>query len=57
VYHITDVVGLQDFLREEFNLWAENGSWVEETWESYKDVIFEGIKRYEAQKIEEKSGP
>ena len=57
MYHITDVVGLQDFLREEFNLWAENGSWVEETWESYKDVIFEGIKRYEAQKIEEKSGP
>jgi endonuclease/exonuclease/phosphatase family metal-dependent hydrolase len=45
-YHKTDVLGLQAFLREKFNLWAGNGSCVEEIWESYKDIIFEGIKPY-----------
>jgi hypothetical protein len=44
VYHKTDVLGLQAFLREKFELWAGNGSCVEEIWNSYKDIIFEGIK-------------
>jgi RNA binding exosome subunit len=43
---MTDVLGLQAFLREKFELWAGNGSSVEEIWHSYKDIIFEGIKRY-----------
>jgi len=51
VYHKTDVLGLQAFLRENFNLWAGNGSCVEDIWKSYKDIIFEGIKRYVPQKI------
>ena len=46
VYHKTDVLGLQTFLREKFNLWAGNGSCVQEIRKSYKDIIFEGIKRY-----------
>jgi hypothetical protein len=46
LYHKTDVLGLQAFLREKFKLWAGNGSCVEEIWNSYKDIIFEGIKRY-----------
>jgi hypothetical protein len=46
VYHKTDVLGLQAFVREKFELWAANGSCVEEVWNSYKDIIFEGIKRY-----------
>ena len=40
VYHKTDVLGLQASLREKFNLWARNGSCVEEIWRSYKDIIF-----------------
>jgi DNA topoisomerase IB len=50
LYHNTDVLGLQAFLREKFKLWAGNGSCVEEIWNSYKDIIFEGIKRYVSNK-------
>jgi hypothetical protein len=46
VYHKTDVLGMQAFLREKFSLWAGNGSCVEEIWKNYKDIISEGIKRY-----------
>ena len=42
VYHKTDVLGLQKFLREKFYLWAGNGSCVEDICKSYKDIIFEG---------------
>ena len=52
-YHKTDVLGLQAFLREKFNRWAGNDSCLEEIWESYKDIIFEGIKRYVPQKSSE----
>jgi len=51
MYHKTDVLGLQAFLREKFNLWAGNGSCVEDIWKIYKHIIFEGIKRYVPQKI------
>jgi len=51
VYHKTDVSGLQAFLPEKLNLWAGNGSCMEEIWKSYKDIILEGIKRYIPQKI------
>ena len=51
VYHKTDVLGLQAFLQEKFNLWAGNGSCIEEIWKSYKDIIFKGTKRYVPQKI------
>ena len=51
MYHKTDVLGLQNFLLEKFNLWAGNGSCVEKIWKSYKDIIFEGIKHYVPQKI------
>jgi hypothetical protein len=47
----TDVLRLQAFLREKFNLWVGNGSGVEEIWKSYKDIIVEGIKRYVHQTI------
>jgi hypothetical protein len=53
VYHKKDVLGLQAFLREKFELWAGNGSCVEEIWNSYKDIIFEGIKRYVPKKNSE----
>ena len=51
VYHKTDALGLQAFLRENFILWAGNGSCVEDIWKSYKGIIFEGIKHYVPQKI------
>jgi hypothetical protein len=44
VYHKTDVLGLQGFLREKFSLWTVNGCCVEEIWKNYKDIIFESIK-------------
>ena len=46
VYQKTDVLGLQVCLQERFNSWAGNGSYVEEIWKNYKDIIFEDIKRY-----------
>ena len=45
LYHKTDVLGLQAFLREKFKLWAGNGSCVEEIWNSYKDIIFEECRK------------
>jgi len=51
VYHKTDVLGFQASLRENFNMWALNGSCVEEIWKNYKDIIFQGIKLYVPQKI------
>jgi hypothetical protein len=51
VYHKTDVLGLQNFLREKFSLSAGNGSSVEEIWKSYKEIVFEGIERFVPKKI------
>jgi hypothetical protein len=51
VYHKKDVLGLQKFLWEKFKLWAGNGSCVKDIWESYMDIILEGIKRYVTHKI------
>jgi hypothetical protein len=45
LYHKTDVLGLQTFLREKFTLWAGNGSSVEGIWKSYRDTVFEGMER------------
>ena len=46
VYHKTDVLGLQDFLRGKFKLWAGNCSCVEEIRRSCKGIIFKDIKCY-----------
>jgi len=51
----TDVSGLQAFLRDKFNVWAGNGSCVKEIRKYFKDIIFEGIKRYIPQKIQSKN--
>ena len=51
LYHKTDVLGQQVFLREKFYLCAGNGGCVEEILKSYKDIIFERTKRYVPQKI------
>jgi hypothetical protein len=31
-YHKTDILGLQNFLRENLQIWANNGSCVEDIW-------------------------
>ena len=46
VYHKTDVLVLQAFLLETFNLWAGNGSCVQEIWKTYTDTNFESIRCY-----------
>ena len=51
VCHKADVLVLQDFLRKKFNLWAGNGSCVQEKWKIYKDTNFESIICYVSQKI------
>jgi hypothetical protein len=50
-YHKTDILGLQAFLWDEFNLWAGNGSCVEKIQENFKDIIFEALKRNVPQQI------
>jgi hypothetical protein len=39
-YHKTNVPGLQSYLRGKFASWASNGSFVEEIWKSFKEIIF-----------------
>jgi len=51
LYQKTDVLGLQAFLREKFNLWAGNRSCLEDIWKGYKYKIIECIKRYVFKKI------
>jgi hypothetical protein len=51
VYHETDVLGLQTFLLETFHMWAGNGNCLEEIRMSYKDIIFDCIKRYVPKKL------
>jgi hypothetical protein len=49
--HKTDVIGLQTFLRENFPVWASNGSYVEEIWDNFKNIEYECIERFVPHKI------
>jgi hypothetical protein len=51
VYNKTDVVGLQNFLRNKFAVWASNGSCVEEIWNNFKNILYEYIERFVPHKI------
>jgi hypothetical protein len=44
VYHKTDVLVFQTFLRDKFAIWAGNGSCVEEIWKNFKQIVFESIE-------------
>ena len=46
MFQQSNVLGLQTLLRNKYKQWAESGSSVEEIWTNYKEIIFEGIKRY-----------
>jgi len=51
VYHKTNVLGLQQFLRDKLPTWANNGSCVQDIWKNFKDIVFEGIERFIPHKI------
>ena len=51
VYNKTDVSGLQTFLRDKYVVWASNGSSVEEIWNKFKNIVYEGIERFVPHKI------
>ena len=51
VYNKTDVLGLQTFLRDKFEVWASNGSCVEEIWNNFKNTVYECIERFVPHKI------
>ena len=46
MYHKTNVLGLQKFLRDKLPTWANNGSCVEDIWKNFKDIVFECIKNF-----------
>jgi len=46
VYNKTDVLGLQTFLRDKFAVWASNSSCVEEIWNNFKNIVYEGIESF-----------
>ena len=50
-YHKTNVVGLQSFLWDKLPIWASNGSCVEDIWNNFKGIVFEGIERFVPHKI------
>jgi hypothetical protein len=50
-YHKTNILGLQQFLRDKLPTWANNGSCLEDIWKKFKDIVFEGIERFVLHKI------
>jgi hypothetical protein len=46
VYNKTDVLGLKNFLRDKFAVWASNGSCVEDIWNIFKNILYECIERF-----------
>jgi hypothetical protein len=55
VYHKTDVLGLQTFLRDKFGIRASNDSCVEEIWSNFKETVSKCIKRFVPHKIVKKT--
>jgi len=46
IFHKTNRLGLQTLLRNRYKQWASTSSGVEEIWSNFKEIIWEGIKRY-----------
>ena len=46
MYHKTNVLGMQTFLREKYKQWVGIGSCVEEIQTNYKEIIFKSIECY-----------
>jgi hypothetical protein len=50
-HHKTNELGLQTFFRDKLPTWANNGSYVEDKWNTFKDIVFERIESFVPQKI------
>jgi len=50
-YHKTNVLGLQNFLRDKLPIWVNNGSCAEDIRNNFKDIVFEGIEHFVPHKI------
>jgi hypothetical protein len=58
VYNKTNITGLQTFLRDKFVAWASNGKSVEEIWNNFKNIVYEGIEQFVPhKKIRKNSDP
>jgi hypothetical protein len=58
VYHKANVLELQTHLRDKCAIWASSGTYVEEVWNNFKNIILESIERFIPHKILRKnSGP
>ena len=51
IYHKTNVLELQNFLRDIFPTWANNSGCIEDIRKNFKDIVFEGIKHFVVHKI------
>jgi hypothetical protein len=49
--HKTNILSLQNVLRDKLPIWANNGSCVEDIWKNFKDIIFKSIERFVLHKI------
>jgi hypothetical protein len=45
-YNKTNVLGLEQFLRDKLPTWANNGSCVEDILKNFKDIVFECIESF-----------
>ena len=57
MYHKTDLLGLQNFLRDKFALWARNRSCVEEIWTGFKEIVYVSIQSFVPHKLLRKKNP
>jgi hypothetical protein len=55
VYNKTDITGLKTFLRDKFVAWASNSKSVEEIWNNFKNIVYEGIEQFEPHKKNRKN--
>jgi hypothetical protein len=51
VYKKTDVLGLQNFFRDKFAVWASNSSCGDEIWNNFKNILYECTERFVPHKI------
>jgi len=47
----TDVLVLQNVLRDKFAVWTINSTSVEEIWNSFKNIVYESVERFVPHKI------
>jgi hypothetical protein len=50
-YHKTNILGLQVFLWENYPIWANNGSCVEDIRKNFNNIIFEGVNSFVPHKV------